>query len=304
VKAKSPSVRLAVPPPSVRLATFDIPAIHETLEDATVKPALLVSYFYLEPFLKNQSRYNYRDWVMDSGAWSAHNSGAKIELKAYIEKCQQLIGSDKTLTEIFALDVIGDPKASIRNCEKMWEAGIQAIPCFHIGEPEAALFHIAKNYPKIAIGGVAYMKGERKMQFASQCFARVWPKKIHGFGFGSEAHVLALPWHSVDATNWEIGPCKFGRWQRFGNMSVRGSNQNLRSEVEFYLKLEKRAQVKWQSQMALLETTGPVFRLASQQASDAQIRRSGLAPAVRLAHSICPTAMRHLGAQIPRRKKK
>ena len=46
-------------------------------------PALLVSYVYLEPFLKNQHRYCYRDWVLDSGAFSAHNSGTEIKLQDY-----------------------------------------------------------------------------------------------------------------------------------------------------------------------------------------------------------------------------
>ena len=56
---------------------------------------------------------------------------------------------------------------------------------------------------------------------------------------------MALPWDSVDATNWELGPCKFGQWRSFGKMSVRGSKQNLRAEVEYYLKLERKARRKF-----------------------------------------------------------
>jgi hypothetical protein len=81
----------------------------------------------------------------------------------------------------------------------------------------------------------------------------VWPKKIHGFGFGSETLILALPWHSVDATNWESGPCRWGNWKKYGRMSVRGSYQNLRGEVEFYLDVERRARVKWRKQMQQLD---------------------------------------------------
>lgn len=216
-------------------------------------PALLVSYVYLEPFLANKERYCYRDWVMDSGAFSAHQSGTKIDLLAYIEKCKELLAQDPTLTEVFSLDVIGQWKPSLRNCERMWEAGVQAIPCYHINEPEHVLLEMAKTYPKIALGGVALAKGDVKMRFAEQCFARVWPKKIHGFGYGTEKAVMALPWHSVDATNWELGPCKFGRWNSYGIMSIRGSNQNLRAEVEWYLSLEQRARIKWRHEMALLD---------------------------------------------------
>jgi hypothetical protein len=278
---ENPSVRLVAP--NIATDQQGVPA----LMNNTSAPALLVSYYYLEPFLKNQSRYRYRDWVMDSGAFSAHNSGVSIDILAYIEKCKELLTSDPTLTEVYSLDVIGDWRASLRNTERMWEAGIQAIPCYHINEPEDVLKEMAKIYPKIALGGVAMAKGGIKMKFASQCFARVWPKKIHGFGYGTESHIMSLPWHSVDATNWELGPCKFGRWAAYGNMSVRGSNQNLRSEVEHYLEIERRARVRWRKQMQELEGVDgvlPTVRLAAQQANDSQIKRSGLEkPDVRLA---------------------
>lgn len=227
-------------------------------------PALLVSFFYIEPFLVNKSRYSYRDWALDSGAFSAHNSGAEINLQEYIDCCKRLMEEDPTLVEIFALDVIGDSKASLRNTEEMWRQGIPAIPTFHHGEPWSYLKGIAKDYPKIALGGCVGKRNKDK--FAGQCFARVWPKKIHGFGFGSEKSIMSLPFHSVDATNWELGPCKFGRWASFGaigtaNISVRGSRQNLRAEVEFYLELERKARELWKKEMAKLEAE-PTGRLA------------------------------------------
>jgi len=235
------------------------------------RPALLVSYVYLEPFLKNRHRYCYRDWVLDSGAFSAHNSGTEIKLADYIAKCKELMASDPTLTEVFALDVIGDWKASAVNCRKMWDAGVPAIPCFHVNEPEHELIAMAKDYPKIALGGCVGFRG--KLKFAQQCFARVWPKRIHGFGFGAEKDIMALPWHSVDATNWEIGPCKFGRWNAFGNMSVRGSKQNLRAEVEWYLDLEKRARQKWASVMKQLDDDKMVIRFALVNPDTASTRQ-------------------------------
>src|SRR6185295_16015215 len=243
---------------TVRLATFDIPAVHDTLSlrialagthtqdkqsavTATFAPALLVSYVYLDQFLRHRHRYNYRDWVIDSGAFSAHHSGTEIKLSDYIAKCHELIETDPKLTEVYALDVIANWEASLENTREMWKEGVKAIPCYHHGEPEKVLRQLADEYPKIALGGAVGLKGDYKIRWAEQCFARVWPKRIHGFGFGSEKQIMALPWHSVDATNWEIGPCKFGRWQKYGQMSVRGSKQNLRSEVEWYLQLEERA---------------------------------------------------------------
>jgi hypothetical protein len=236
------------------------------------RPALLVSYVYLEPFLASRHRYAYRDWVMDSGAFSAHQSGTKIDIDAYIEKCRELLATDPTLTEVFGLDVIGDHIATAKNTDKMWAAGVPAIPCYHVGEPEAELIRLAKNYPKIALGGAVGFRG--KEEWAGQCFARVWPCKIHGFGFGSNSSILSLPWHSVDATNWEIGPCKFGRWRTYKDMSVRGSKQNLRVEVESYLKVEREARQKWRREMQKLEELYP---------TPPRLLPPGTPPSVRLA---------------------
>ena len=220
--------------------------------DDRYKPALLVSYVYLKTFLEKQHKYQYRDWVLDSGAFSAHNSGTEIKLQDYIDCCKRLIDSDNTLTEVYSLDVIGDWKASLKNTEEMWRQGVSAIPCYHINEPWDVLKGMAKDYPKIALGGVALCRGGLKDKFAEQCFARVWPKRIHGFGYGSASSIMALPWDSVDATNWELGPCKFGQWRSFGKMSVRGSKQNLKSEVEYYLKLERKARNRFGRYLAEL----------------------------------------------------
>lgn len=250
-------------------------------------PALLVSYVYLAPFRRHRARYAFRDWVLDSGAFSAKQLGTVIDLNAYIATCQELLATDPQLTEVFALDVIGDWRGTVRNTERMWAAGVPAIPAFHVGAPWELLLDLARQYPKIALGGAVGYRA--KLPWAQQAFARIKRDlghlvPIHGFGFGGAEAVMALPWHSVDATNWEIGPCKYGRWARFGQMSVRGSQQNLRSEVEWYLDLERRARARWRAEMAALEAHGRTVRLAVQQGAESQVQRSGLTagPAGRL----------------------
>lgn len=203
-------------PPQVRLA--HVPGAQgdnvllgrngvERMSDTSL-PALLVSYYYLEKFIEHQHRYCYRNWVMDSGAFSAFSSGVTIDLQEYIKCCKRLMQTDPTLVEIFALDVIGDWKGTKKNTEEMWRQGVPAIPCFHYGEPWDVLKGYCKDYPKVALGGCV---GKRdKLKFVGQCFARAWPHKFHGFGFGDEAAILGYPFASTDATNWELTPCLDG----------------------------------------------------------------------------------------------
>lgn len=107
------------------------------------------------------------------------------------------------------------------------------------------LVGLARNYPKIAVGGMARLRGRRKRWFAEQCFARVWPKAVHG---------LAVPWHSTDASNWELNAAKFGRWKAFGgrNIGIRGGARDLRSEVAWYRQLEQLARHRWRREMEVL----------------------------------------------------
>lgn len=225
------------------------------MNDEQHKPALLVSYHYIKDFLVLRPRLSFRDWVMDSGAFSAANIGATINLRAYGETALELLASDPTMVEVYSLDVIGDTLGTLKNTAKLHEMGVPAIPTFHVGGKVKHLRQMAKEFDKVALGGaVGYRK---KFEWAQLCFKEVWPKAIHGFGFGSREHILGLPWHSVDATNWEIGPTKFGVWRGLSRgglnkqtkMSVRGGDQDLRSEVDHYLRIEREARQKWRKQM-------------------------------------------------------
>jgi hypothetical protein len=49
-------------------------------------------------------------------------------------------------------------------------------------------------------------------------------------------------------------------------MSVRGSNQDLRSQVKYYLEIEEKARVRWKKEMALLDLlpmVSPTVRLVA-----------------------------------------
>ena len=221
------------------------------VEDA---PSVLVSYVYAKTFIADRPRYRIRSWCMDSSAFSVRSSGEPVDLDAYIECCQEQIATDTALDFVIALDVIGDWRAGLRNLEKMWAAGVPALPVFHIGEPEDLLLGLARDYPKICVGGVADLHGPARRKFAEQCFARVWPKRVHGLGIGNEPDVMTVPWSSVDASSWEMGPAAFGKWRAFGNrhLRIRGSEQDLRSEVRWYTDLEKRARWRWRREMSLL----------------------------------------------------
>lgn len=217
-------------------------------------PSILISFAYLDMFLPIQYKYKYRDWMMDSGAYSAYNSGKTIDINKYIDTCHELREKDKTLTEIIALDVIGSGEGSLKNAIYMKEQGVDCIPVFHIGDDWQILKEYCKNYYKV---GLSCRFGEsvtESMRFYEQCFAREWPKKFHSFGWIDEKMLMSYPLHSCDSTSWEVGPCAFANWKFFGKISIRGSAQNLRSQIEWYMELEQRLRNRWVREMKLLDT--------------------------------------------------
>jgi hypothetical protein len=217
-------------------------------------PALLVSFVYLKPFIRLRPSHVYREWMLDSGAFTASMSGATIDLDAYIATAKLLLAEDPTLTEVLSLDVIGNWREGVKNVERMWTGGVPAIPTWHAGEPEDLLRSLARDYPKIAIGGLVPLHNNAKWRTCERAFAKVWPKKIHGLGCGGRAQILGLPWHSTDAANWVINPCKYGQWQGLGSTHLRSKGPfDLRVEIEHFLKLERAARTRWRREMKTLE---------------------------------------------------
>lgn len=211
-------------------------------------------------------RISYRDWSLDSGAFSVERSGARIDLQGYIDDVKRWRDGPHPPCEVFALDVIGDWRASLRNTEEMWKHGIEAIPCFHVGEPESVLLGLARDYPKIALGGAVGYRD--KVEWARQCFARIWPKRIHGFGYGAPSGLRAVPWDSVDATSWFTNPTVGNRWHGYnrpGKGDARRGDRlvvrhrkdsphsyNYRVEIDYYLQLEREMNFLWRREMETL----------------------------------------------------
>jgi len=119
---------------------------------------------------KHRDKLNIRKWCLDSGAYSVFNAGLEYEYAEWLKVAR--IASESDCDEIFALDVIGDYKASWDNYQQAIADGVDAIPTFHIGEPWSYLDQMKKVAPKIALG-VAKQKGNRRDRFIRDCFARL-----------------------------------------------------------------------------------------------------------------------------------
>ena len=252
----SPTIRLALGGSARIVSSF----IKEgwSVCGTTVLPSLLLSYAYEKvwmAFMKPPMKVIIRKFVLDSGAFTAHAAGKTIAVEAYRDAVYRYRDMGVVPAELFSLDVIGDWRGSVKNTEYLWANGLAAIPAYHYGEPEDLLLAYARDYPKIALGGAVGIPRKEKERWARQCFARVWPKPIHGFGFGMWA-VDVLPFHSIDCSDWECRAARFGCWHAFNGakLGLGGGTllDNLGCEAQVWLEAEHRARKKWASTFSKL----------------------------------------------------
>jgi hypothetical protein len=244
-----------------------------------VKPSILVSYAHLKPHHVPLKGDGFDQWVLDSGAYTAHNSGKTIIPEEFIKFATEAKTSDPRLDTIFALDVIGDPETSLKNALAAKKAGVAVVPCWHAGEPIEFAQEMAKQFPRIALGGlVARLQNNRsqlmdsrtKMHYAEKFFCAVWPKWIHGFGCTGEALMSALPFAAVDSTTWALRPSMYGSWKTFGALPVRVSKNirpALEAEARWFLDRESFHDAQWRKELQKVACDRFRIRLACSLAN-------------------------------------
>jgi hypothetical protein len=165
----------------------------------------LASYFYVKDnpsFLTDEERLPHL--FLDSGAYSAHNSGAKVDLTKY---CDFIKEHEKNLDVYGNLDVIGSAEDTFKNQELMEKEGLHPLPTFHFGEDFKWLdTYLDAGYKYIALGGLVGKRHKHRLAFCKKAFERIpHSVQVHGYGMTSPRVIDLFPWYSVDSINWMMG---------------------------------------------------------------------------------------------------
>lgn len=96
--------------------------------------------------------FNRSNTLLDSGAYTAFKSKKEINLEDY---CSFVKNPPFKLWRYFALDKIGDSKATDRNLQIMLDKGLKPIPVFQRGQPLDKLYELLGKFDLVGIGGVA-----------------------------------------------------------------------------------------------------------------------------------------------------
>ena len=185
---------------------------------------ILTSYHYYKnktDLIKNCILSGY-DVFIDSGAFSAMNSGKSINIDDY---CKFLI--EVKATYYATLDVIGDAKNTLINHKYMInEYGLNPIPAFHMGS-NLDEFKPLLEYDYIALGGLVFAEGI--MNHCDEIWHYILENKpnlkVHGFGLTNIELMKRYPWFSVDSSSFKS--CK-----RFGRQNVLYNGFNFKTFSE------------------------------------------------------------------------
>lgn len=206
----------------------------DEIKAATMQPpnCILASYHYFKTkteLIVDCLSKQY-DVFIDSGAFSAENSGKEINIDDY---CKYII--DTGVTTYAGLDVIGNAAKTLENTNYMVnEYGLNPIPTFHMGSSLDDLQELLDgNYHYIALGGLVFSSN-----VVNHC-DKVWDYilkndpnlKVHGFGLTNIELMKRYPWYSVDSSSFKS--CK-----RFGRQGVIWNNFEFKTfDEEEYIQI-------------------------------------------------------------------
>lgn len=205
---------------------------------------LLVSFFYLKHFNQQRMAADCPRFMLDSGAFSAWNSGKTIDLsRLEAEARRERWGS------VVTLDVIGNPELSKVNAWRMRQrVGSHVMPVFHIGEPMELLADYCHYFGYV---GLSCRFGEsvpQSLAWLNDCFRQSYPHRFHSFGWVDDKALRTYPFYSADAVTWAMAPPTYGRWAKMGQLRVR-EKVSLLAQVKEIAEYQARLRGIWAQEM-------------------------------------------------------
>lgn len=217
-------------------------------------------------------------WMMlDSGAFSAWNARAEVNLEDY---CVYIYRNIEWIDAYVNLDVIpGSPgrtpteaeveesaEASWWNMEYMQGFGLDPVPVFHQGERFYWLERMVDaGIRYIGISPANDRSTQAKVEWLDRvfhylCDAEGHPRvKTHSFGATSVEIIMKYPWFTVDSTTWLAAGSRFGllrvphlgkdgKWdmrRKLTTMRISKEAPKVEGHFDFLPEAEKRSVVRF-----------------------------------------------------------
>ena len=154
----------------------------------------------------------HRNIIIDSGAFSAWNSGREVDIDSYIEYAERL-DPDWTYINLDVIPKTGSTKKEIDCCiDKSKENFLyikkklkNVLPVYHYGEGVGVLKWYMEHTDYIGISPANDTNEKIKREFLNRVFDITRDKvKCHGLGYSSVEGMLTYPFYSVDSISYKM----------------------------------------------------------------------------------------------------
>ncbi len=172
---------------------------------------ILISYSYFNSkvtqfFLNNQDQTRF---VLDSGAFTAWKAGKPIQLDTY---CKFLESLPVKPWRYFALDVIGNPEATMKNYQIMLSRGFNPIPVFTRGDDLSVIDEYYKTSDVLGLGGLVGTQNNKG--YVKSLMSIIGDRKTHWLGFTNINFIRHYKPYMCDSSSVSSG-IRFGKSQMF-----------------------------------------------------------------------------------------
>lgn len=168
---------------------------------------ILVAYPYMTAKMRQAIEESGNEFpinlLVDSGAFSAYNSGKEITLDAY---CSFISTLPQTVSYA-QLDVIGNESHSMENLKTMVGRGLHPLPIFTRGSDPDQLSRLREYGDYVMLGGVA--QGAERKEYVNWFSKLNAGRPIHWLGFVETEFIRVYRPTSVDSSSW-TGAARFG----------------------------------------------------------------------------------------------
>lgn len=193
------------------------------IEDKNI--SILESFYYVNNEFAEKIKY-FKNFLLDSGAFTFLNTKKEIDWNIYLEKYVDFINK-YDIKNFFELDIdniIGYDKVKLLRKKLIKLTNKQPIPVFHRSRGKEEFLNLCSEFDYIAIGGIAikHIKKEEYKYF--KWFIDEAHKKgckIHGLGYTDIKGLKKYDFDSVDSTTWLTGGVRFGYIHKFNNGTIK-----------------------------------------------------------------------------------
>lgn len=169
----------------------------------------------------------FEDYILDSGAFTFLNSGAKADWNSYADRYADYVKANniKNYVEL-DIDAVVGYKEVLRLRDRLESrTGRRCMPVWHFSRGPAEFTRMVREYSYACIGGIA-MKSTVKLRNKFKPYMRHFIDeaarnkcRLHCLGFTGTRHLKDLPFYSVDSTTW-LNAKKYGMRYRFDGSKI------------------------------------------------------------------------------------